>query len=150
MQQKIELKPFTEQEYHEFFRGYVQDPLMNPEPFVYSAEMVSRSYVYNYQYRDHFALYGIFLDGTPVGSFQLKRIDPEIRRCEFGIILQNRSVMNRGIGSEAIRQGERIALEKYGMADRIREFDVSSATVELAAKAVGVEPARICKTLLCG
>ena len=41
----------------------------------------------------------------------------------------------------------RAYLEKMGMADRIREFDVSSATVELAAKAVGVEPARICKTL---
>lgn len=41
----------------------------------------------------------------------------------------------------------RAYLEKYGMADRIKEFDVSSATVELAAKAVGTEPARICKTL---
>lgn len=36
---------------------------------------------------------------------------------------------------------------KYGMEDRIMEFDVSSATVELAAKAVGCEPARITKTL---
>ena len=35
----------------------------------------------------------------------------------------------------------------YGMEDRILEFDVSSATVELAAKAVGCEPARIAKTL---
>lgn len=33
------------------------------------------------------------------------------------------------------------------MEDRILEFDVSSATVELAAQAVGVEGARICKTL---
>ena len=41
----------------------------------------------------------------------------------------------------------RAYLEQFGMADRIMEFDVSSATVELAAKAVGVEPARICKTL---
>lgn len=41
----------------------------------------------------------------------------------------------------------RAYLEKFGMADRISEFEVSSATVELAAKAVGVEPARICKTL---
>lgn len=38
-------------------------------------------------------------------------------------------------------------LEKYGVADRIMEFDVSSATVDLAAAAVGVEGARICKTL---
>ena len=38
-------------------------------------------------------------------------------------------------------------LKQYGFEDRIQEFDVSSATVELAAKAVGVEPARIAKTL---
>ena len=35
----------------------------------------------------------------------------------------------------------------YGMENRIREFDTSSATVELAAQAVGCEPARIAKTL---
>ena len=34
-----------------------------------------------------------------------------------------------------------------GMEERIQEFDVSSATVELAAQAVGVEGAIICKTL---
>ena len=38
-------------------------------------------------------------------------------------------------------------LAPYGVNDRIREFDVSSATVELAALAVGVEGARIAKTL---
>lgn len=36
---------------------------------------------------------------------------------------------------------------EYGMEDRILEFDQSSATVELAAEAVGTEPARIAKTL---
>jgi len=34
-----------------------------------------------------------------------------------------------------------------GMEDRIVEFDVSSATVELAAAAVGCEPCRIAKSL---
>ncbi|MEE0956321.1 MAG: YbaK/EbsC family protein [Eubacterium sp.] len=38
-------------------------------------------------------------------------------------------------------------LEKYGLAERIHLTDQSSATVELAAKAVGVEPGRIAKTL---
>ena len=38
-------------------------------------------------------------------------------------------------------------LKGYGVADRMQEFTVSSATVELAAVAVGVEPARIAKTL---
>ncbi len=35
----------------------------------------------------------------------------------------------------------------YGIEDRVLEFDVSSATVELAAQAVGTEPARIAKTM---
>ena len=34
----------------------------------------------------------------------------------------------------------------FGMEERIREFPVSSATVELAAKVVGVEPGRIAKS----
>ncbi len=38
-------------------------------------------------------------------------------------------------------------LKKYGFEDRVKTFDVSSATVELAALAIGVEPAHIAKTL---
>lgn len=37
--------------------------------------------------------------------------------------------------------------KKYGMEDKIQEFDVSSATVELAAEALHCEPCRIAKTL---
>ena len=37
--------------------------------------------------------------------------------------------------------------KKYGMESRIKEFDVSSATVELAAQALHCEPCRIAKTL---
>lgn len=37
--------------------------------------------------------------------------------------------------------------KKYGMESRIREFEVSSATVELAAEALHCEPCRIAKTL---
>lgn len=38
-------------------------------------------------------------------------------------------------------------LAKYGLDDRIIEFDVSSATVQLAAEAIGCEPCRIAKSL---
>ena len=41
----------------------------------------------------------------------------------------------------------RAHLAQYGLADRIREFATSSATVELAAQAAGVEPGRIAKSL---
>ena len=41
----------------------------------------------------------------------------------------------------------RAYFRELGMEDRVREFDVSSATVELAAQALGVDGARIAKTL---
>ena len=37
--------------------------------------------------------------------------------------------------------------KKFGIESRIQEFDVSSATVELAAKALNCEPERIAKSL---
>ena len=42
---------------------------------------------------------------------------------------------------------DRAHLARYGLEDRIRELTVSSATVALAAEALGCEPARIAKTL---
>ena len=41
----------------------------------------------------------------------------------------------------------RAYFRQFGMEDRVMEFTVSSATVELAALALGVEGARIAKTL---
>ena len=41
----------------------------------------------------------------------------------------------------------RAHLKKYGLEERIQEFTVSSATVALAAEALGCEPARIAKSL---
>ena len=38
-------------------------------------------------------------------------------------------------------------LAAFGLDERVREFDTSSATVELAAQAVGTQPRRIAKTL---
>ncbi len=38
-------------------------------------------------------------------------------------------------------------LEKFGLAEKIKEFSVSSATVTLAAEALHTEPRRIAKTL---
>ncbi|MGI5892662.1 MAG: YbaK/EbsC family protein [Bacillota bacterium] len=47
------------------------------------------------------------------------------------------------MGVEKVRQ----YFSKWNIEDRIQEFDVSSATVELAAKALNCVPERIAKTL---
>lgn len=114
--EQVELRVFTEDEYHTFFREYISDPIMDSSPFHYNREQISRSYAYNHRgFRDHYAHYGIFLDGKPIGSFQLKRIDEKQKSCEFGIILQNDKVKNKGIGTEAIRIGIKIAHERFGI-----------------------------------
>lgn len=41
----------------------------------------------------------------------------------------------------------RTYFDQYGLKDRVMQFEESSATVELAAQAVGCEPARIAKTM---
>jgi prolyl-tRNA editing enzyme YbaK/EbsC (Cys-tRNA(Pro) deacylase) len=41
-------------------------------------------------------------------------------------------------------------LASFGLADKVIEFTVSSATVELAAQALGCEPAHIAKSILLG
>lgn len=113
---QIELRPFSEKEYHQFFRDYVPDPLMNASPFRYNREQISRSYRYNYGgFQEHYAHFGIFKAYQPVGSFQLKRMNEQKGSCEFGIILQHDGVKNLGIGTRAIQIGMAIAREQYGM-----------------------------------
>ena len=111
----LTLRPYTEEEYHTFFRDYQTDPTLE-HPFVYSHEMVSRSYHYNYDgFRPDYAQYGIFLGPRVIGCFQLKRMDPQRGRCEFGLILQNASVRGRGYGTQAVRLGLREARDRFHM-----------------------------------
>jgi len=114
MNGSIHLRPFTLEEYHAFFRRYVPDPLMDSAPFRYNREQIDRSYRYNYGgFQENYAHYGVFLDDQPVGSVQLKRMDFEKGTVEFGIILRDDSVKNRGIGTEAIRQAMRLSRENF-------------------------------------
>ena len=89
---------------------------MSSVPFHYNSEQIDNSYRYNYGgFQKGYAHFGIFINGEPVGSFQLKRIDPDKKTCEFGIILQNDLYKDRGIGTEAIRIGLQIARREYGI-----------------------------------
>lgn len=62
--------------------------------------------------------------------------------------------MNRQAAAGAKGRKRKMAVEKvkeffrkYGMENRVQEFEASSATVELAAEALHCEPCRIAKTL---
>lgn len=55
--------------------------------------------------------------------------------------------MKNKYGAKCMIEKAKDYLKKFNMNEKIKEFSESSATVELAAKAVGVEPSRIAKTL---
>ena len=113
---KLELRIFQEEEYHEFFRHYIPDPMMDPSPFIYNREQISRSFLYNHGgFRPDYAHYGAFIGQKAVGSLQLKRMDRKKQTCEFGIILQNDEVKDRGIGTAAIRELMILARDQYDM-----------------------------------
>ena len=135
----ILLRPFTEPEYHQFFRNYVPDPVMEPGPHKYNQEAISRSYHYNYHVRENYAHYGIFAEKQPAGCFQLKRIDRNRKYCEFGIILQNESWMNRGIGTEAIRQGMGLARNQFGIETLMGDTSSRNTRMVRVFKKLGFE-----------
>ena len=111
----ISLRRFAENEYHQFFRCYIPDSLVSA-PFEYDREQISRSYFYNYSgMQKNYLHLGVFEDERPVGAFQLKRIDEDKKKCEFGIILLDEETRCRGIGTAAVMEGIRIASWMFGI-----------------------------------
>lgn len=111
----ITLRPCTREEYHDFFRGYEPDPMMDPNPYRYQRTHVDRSFDYDEMRRDWYPTFGIFEDDTIVGTLSLKRIDHDARKCEIGLMLQHDGCKNRGIGTAAMSIGMDMAVNAYGM-----------------------------------
>ena len=78
--------------------------------------------------------------GEPLVRFM---VDPALKPGKFSVFAENVDAPTLG----RLYEEERAYLSGFGAEDRIREFDVSSATVELAAKALGCAESRIAKTL---
>lgn len=113
---KIYLRPFTRDEYHDFYRRYRPDSLMDPRPYRYHSEHVDRSFDYDLARFEWYPVFGIFNeDGKSVGTLSLKRIDQLYKRCELGITMVNDRYKNQGYGTAAIAEALRIAKERYGL-----------------------------------
>lgn len=112
----IMLRPFTREEYHDFYRRYRPDPIMDPRPYRYSREHVDRCYDYDLSRADWSPTFGIFNEeSVAVGTLSLKRIDRAKNCCEIGIVMANDRCKNRGYGTEAMRQAIVMAREAYGL-----------------------------------
>lgn len=111
----IALRPFTRNEYHNFFRRYIPDPVMDPRPYRYSFEHVDRNFDYDESRREWYPTYGIFIDDLAVGALSLKRIDKAAKKCEIGLIMVDDTCKNHGYGTAAMRLGMEKAVQEYGV-----------------------------------
>ena len=66
-------------------------------------------------------------------------MDRDRKYCEFGIILQNESWMNRGIGTEAIRQGMALARDQFGIETLMGDTSSRNARMVRVFEKLGFE-----------
>jgi len=100
---KIDLRSFTRESWHQFWMNYVSDPVMDPDEYIYDSNQVDTKFNKSVERESWYPDIGIFLkSGEPIGNMNLKRIDYQQSKCELGIILVNDGVKEKGYGSEAV------------------------------------------------
>ena len=112
----IDIRPFTRAEFHQFYQGYVSDPVMDPNPYVYDSAYVDAFFDRCEAKAAYYPTFGIFLkNGLPIGLMNLKRIDREKSRCELAIVLMDDAYKGHGIGGEACRMLVEYAFSELGL-----------------------------------
>ncbi|MDF2882907.1 MAG: GCN5-related N-acetyltransferase [Clostridiaceae bacterium] len=100
---RICLRTFKREEYHQFWKYYVADPIMDSDIYAYDEERVDKNYDSITKKESLYPRVGIFLDEeTPIGILSFKRINYEKSRCEIGIAIANDNYKGFGYGTEAI------------------------------------------------
>lgn len=102
--EKVCLKTFTRDEYHEFCKMYIADSIMDPDPYVYDKKTEDKEFDAIMEKESWYKKLGIFITGdTPIGCMSIKRIDFENSQCELGIVLANDRYKGLGYGTEAVK-----------------------------------------------
>lgn len=111
----IELKSFTNEEYHQLYQTYISDPMMDPDPFIYDEHKINQSYERLLSRESWYPRVGIFLNHVPIGELSFKRIDHDRSQCELGIVIANDSYKGKGYGTEAIHLAIQYAFQQFNL-----------------------------------
>ncbi len=114
----LTLVPMTDELHHAFYRGYENEPDLYMDEskcphFVYTPQWVE-AYIARQKEKGRL-VFAVLEDSRPVGEVVLKNIDRDKKECAFGIVLQNDSVKNRGIGTQAEKLMVDYAIDRLGM-----------------------------------
>ncbi len=135
--EEVTLQKMTRELYHEFYRGFENDPAIFMDmsrfaPYRYEAEEVERRF--EQQQTGDRIIFAVMLRGRVVGGVKLKYIDWEKKSCSLGIALQNDGVKGRGIGTKAEELALKYAFTVLGMetvnADAVRKNTRSQHVLE--------------------
>lgn len=100
---RISLRTFTREEYHQFWKSYIPDPIMDPNPYIYNKEKVDIGYDSIIEKESWYPRVGILLSNEIlIGQLSFKRINYEKSQCELGITLVNDKYKGLGYGTEAV------------------------------------------------
>lgn len=99
--EKISLKTCTIESWHDFYRNYIIDPMMDDTLYLYDYERVEKNY--HLKTTDTTRQYfSIICEEKVIGIIYLKHINKEKMTTEFGITLIDDSVKGKGYGTEAV------------------------------------------------
>lgn len=99
--EKVSVKTCTIELWHELYRNYVPNPMMDTTPYTYDYEKAEKAFYT--RTADVTRLYFvIILNSKVIGDIYLKHINQDEKTAEFGVALIDDSVKGKGYGTEAI------------------------------------------------
>ena len=115
---EISLCVMTRELCRQFFRDHQSDPAVYEDetmfqPYVYSDEAAD-SFYERKQVPGRLELVAM-MDGKTIGHVQLKNIDRENRKCEFGFHMQNDAVKGHGYGTQIAKLALEYAFSNLGV-----------------------------------
>jgi len=98
---RVTLVPGSETLWHDFYRAYVPDPMMDEAPWQYNFERMSEAWARKGSDPARRYFY-IHAKGTLAGEIYLKHMDVARGTSNLGMALVDDRFKNRGIGTEAL------------------------------------------------
>lgn len=113
----VYLRPMTDDMFHEFYRGYSNDPDLyfdksDYAEYVYSEERVKK-YIARIREKKRIPL-AVMEDDDIAGEILFKDIEPGVC-ATLSIVLKNDRYKNRGIGTAAEKLAARYAFDELGV-----------------------------------
>ncbi len=110
----VTLKPYTREDCHSFYKGYIADRQMTYDVFSYDQQKIDDYYSLKTSEKNRI-IFGIYREDSIIGEIQLKYINFSAAYATISIILKDDTVKGKGYGTEAEKIILKYAFEKLDL-----------------------------------